>query len=85
MTEKLQKECSTYDDWLLVHRVDLHNALRRLAEQTVGGLKPQILLSKKIKSIVRKLNYLSKDFANWIRTPTKAMWSSKTEPLQKLI
>jgi salicylate hydroxylase len=32
VTKDLQAELGTEDEWLLVHRVDLHNSLRDLAE-----------------------------------------------------
>ncbi|KZM28342.1 salicylate 1-monooxygenase [Ascochyta rabiei] len=50
-TEELQKKLNINDPWLLVHRVDLHNALREKAEEGFGGKKPKIHLSCPVKSV----------------------------------
>jgi hypothetical protein len=39
VTEKVQKQLGIDDAWLLVHRVDLHNALREKAEEGTEGRK----------------------------------------------
>ncbi|KAJ4319010.1 hypothetical protein N0V94_004147 [Neodidymelliopsis sp. IMI 364377] len=51
VTEKLQKQLKIEDPWLLVHRVDLHNALREKAEEGFGGKKPKIHLSCAVESV----------------------------------
>ncbi|KAJ4351120.1 uncharacterized protein N0V89_006459 [Didymosphaeria variabile] len=50
-TDQLQKELEMDDPWLLVHRVDLHNALREKAEEGFGGKKPKIHLSSAVDSV----------------------------------
>ncbi|KAF5612500.1 hypothetical protein F25303_14365 [Fusarium sp. NRRL 25303] len=50
-TKQLQQDLQTNDEWLLTHRVDLHNALRRKAEEGSEGKKPKIHLSSKIESV----------------------------------
>jgi salicylate hydroxylase len=42
-------------DWLLVHRVDLHNYLRKKAEEGFNGKKPTIHLASALKSAVSHL------------------------------
>ncbi|KAH6652281.1 hypothetical protein BKA67DRAFT_538101 [Truncatella angustata] len=51
VTEKLQQELGIDDDWLLVHRVDLHHGLRELAEQGFAGKTPQIRLSSRVDRV----------------------------------
>ncbi|KAK4936727.1 hypothetical protein LTR10_022451 [Elasticomyces elasticus] len=51
-TKKLQATLQMQDDWLLSHRVDLHNALRRRVEKEVNGKKPSIHLASKIRSVL---------------------------------
>jgi salicylate hydroxylase len=52
VTEKVQKQLGIDDAWLLVHRVDLHNALREKAEEGTEGRKPKIHLSCPVDSVV---------------------------------
>ncbi|KAH5319261.1 hypothetical protein HBI12_113530 [Parastagonospora nodorum] len=51
ITENIQTHLSIDDPWLLVHRVDLHNALREKAEKGFGGKKPKIHLSCAVDSV----------------------------------
>ncbi|KAL5371674.1 hypothetical protein DPSP01_014089 [Paraphaeosphaeria sporulosa] len=51
VTEKLQKQLGFDDEWLLVHRVDIHNALRKTAEAGFSGRKPKIYLSCGVTSV----------------------------------
>ncbi|KAF7679750.1 salicylate 1-monooxygenase [Alternaria burnsii] len=51
ITKDLQKKLSIEDPWLLVHRVDLHNALRKKAEEGFAGKKPEIHLSCAVESV----------------------------------
>lgn len=53
ITKQLQKKLMIEDPWLLVHRVDLHNALREKAEEGFAGKKPKIHLSCAVDKIVR--------------------------------
>lgn len=41
-----------HDEWLLTHRVDLHNALRSTAAQVIDGRKIDIRLSSQVVSVV---------------------------------
>ena len=43
---------NTTDEWLLTHRVDLHNALRAVATNEVNGRKINIRLSSRVLSVV---------------------------------
>lgn len=54
VTKDLQAQLNTKDEWLLVHRVDLHNGLRELAEKGFGGKKPKLHLSCPVSSVVSK-------------------------------
>lgn len=47
------------EPWLLVHRVDLHNALRSQAERGFQGRCVNIHLSSKIDSVVSSLRHSS--------------------------
>ncbi|KAL6704163.1 hypothetical protein ACN47E_008723 [Coniothyrium glycines] len=51
VTSQLQEKLKINDVWLLVHRVDLHNALREKAEAGFGGRKPKIHLSCAVDSV----------------------------------
>ncbi|KAL5377865.1 hypothetical protein DPSP01_009479 [Paraphaeosphaeria sporulosa] len=50
-TDELQKRFGFNDEWLLVHRVDLHNGLRRTAEAGFGGRAPKIHLGCGVESL----------------------------------
>ncbi|KAF2647736.1 FAD/NAD(P)-binding domain-containing protein [Lophiostoma macrostomum CBS 122681] len=50
-TDQLQKKLGIDEPWLLVHRVDLHNALRAKAEESFGGKKPTIHLNSTVDSV----------------------------------
>lgn len=52
ITEDMQKELGITDDWVLTHRVDLHNALRMTATREVNGKKASIRLSSRVASMV---------------------------------
>ncbi|KAH7357518.1 hypothetical protein BKA66DRAFT_612630 [Pyrenochaeta sp. MPI-SDFR-AT-0127] len=51
VTEQLQKKLGIEDEWVLVHRVDLHNALRKKAEEGWEGRKPTIHLACPVDSV----------------------------------
>ncbi|KAJ4347657.1 hypothetical protein N0V95_005230 [Ascochyta clinopodiicola] len=51
VTKDLQARLGTKDEWLLVHRVDLHNALRQLAEKGYEERKPRLHLSCAVESV----------------------------------
>ncbi|KAJ5833644.1 hypothetical protein N7474_001955 [Penicillium riverlandense] len=51
VTKDLQQKLNTTDDWVLTHRVDLHNALRSVAAQEVDGRKIDIHLSSRVVSV----------------------------------
>lgn len=52
MTKDLQLKLDTTDDWILTHRVDLHNVLRATAALEVDGRKVDIRLSSRVVSVV---------------------------------
>ena len=52
VTKDLQRQLGIEDDWLLVHRVDLHNALHEKALQGFEGRKPKIYLACAVNSVV---------------------------------
>ncbi|KAL4900723.1 hypothetical protein BDW74DRAFT_170681 [Aspergillus multicolor] len=47
VTEEHQRALEVDDEWLLTHRVDLHNALRATADQKIDGRKIEIRLSSR--------------------------------------
>ncbi|GAP86467.1 putative 3-hydroxybenzoate 6-hydroxylase 1 [Rosellinia necatrix] len=49
--EENQKEMGVDDPWLMVHRVDLHNGLRLLAEKGFQGRSVAIHLNSKVESV----------------------------------
>ncbi|PLB54959.1 monooxygenase [Aspergillus steynii IBT 23096] len=51
VTKELQKSLDISDDWVLAHRVDLHNALRVAARREVNGRKVDIQLSSRVASV----------------------------------
>ncbi|KAJ5660679.1 uncharacterized protein N7484_000051 [Penicillium longicatenatum] len=51
VTKDLHRKLNTTDDWLLTHRVDLHNVLRAAAAQEVDGRKVDIRLSSRVVSV----------------------------------
>lgn len=53
VTKELQTTLDIHDDWLLTHRVDLHNALRETAAREFNGRRVNILLSSRVQSVVR--------------------------------
>jgi 2-polyprenyl-6-methoxyphenol hydroxylase-like FAD-dependent oxidoreductase len=53
--EDILKALGVDGDWLLVHRVDLHNYLRKKAEEGFNGKKPVIHLASALKSAVSDL------------------------------
>jgi salicylate hydroxylase len=52
ITKKLQKQLNIQDEWSLVHRVDLHNALQAKAKEGAGGKRPKIHLACAVDSVV---------------------------------
>lgn len=52
MTKERQMALNTTDEWLLTHRVDLHNALRTAATKEVNGRKINLRLSSRVLSVV---------------------------------
>ena len=54
-TPKLSKEIGNTEDWLLVHRVDLHNLLREAVEKQQGT---EIILSARISAVAGKITKL---------------------------
>lgn len=60
VTKDVQKKLGTTDDWVLTHRVDLHNTLRHAATQEIDGRKIEISLSSRVASVVRI--YSSREF-----------------------
>ncbi|KZM28363.1 Salicylate 1-monooxygenase [Ascochyta rabiei] len=51
VTKDLQAKLDIKDEWLLVHRVDLHNKLRELAEKGFEARKPRLHLSCGVSSV----------------------------------
>ncbi|KAJ6142737.1 hypothetical protein N7471_002190 [Penicillium samsonianum] len=51
VTKELQTILDIHDDWLLTHRVDLHNALRETAAKEFNGRRVNILLSSRVQSV----------------------------------
>ncbi|CAG7921648.1 unnamed protein product [Penicillium olsonii] len=51
ITEEVRKELNVHDEWILTHRVDLHNALRATAVQVIDGRKVDIRLSSPVLSV----------------------------------
>ncbi|KAH7072043.1 hypothetical protein BKA63DRAFT_567972 [Paraphoma chrysanthemicola] len=51
VTEKLQKQLNIKDEWCLVHRVDLHNALQAKAKEGAGEKRPKIRLACAVDSV----------------------------------
>ncbi|OOF96328.1 hypothetical protein ASPCADRAFT_206516 [Aspergillus carbonarius ITEM 5010] len=51
VTKDAQETLGVHDEWLLTHRVDLHNALRDLAAKEVNGRKPTIHLCSRVASV----------------------------------
>lgn len=53
VTSEVQTALNVHDEWLLTHRVDLHNALRVTAAKGFNGKRVNIQLSSRVKSVVR--------------------------------
>ncbi|KAB8241972.1 hypothetical protein BDV35DRAFT_384451 [Aspergillus flavus] len=51
VTKERQMALNTTDEWLLTHRVDLHNALRTAATKEVNGRKINLRLSSRVLSV----------------------------------
>ncbi|PYI12992.1 FAD/NAD(P)-binding domain-containing protein [Aspergillus japonicus CBS 114.51] len=51
VTEVQQRTLGISDDWVLTHRVDLHNTLRATAAREVDGRKPNIRLCSRVVSV----------------------------------
>ncbi|KAJ5339248.1 hypothetical protein N7452_005976 [Penicillium brevicompactum] len=51
VTSELQAALNVHDEWLLTHRVDLHNALRVTAGKEFNGKRVNIQLSSRVKSV----------------------------------
>ncbi|PLB47652.1 FAD/NAD(P)-binding domain-containing protein [Aspergillus steynii IBT 23096] len=51
VTKELQQKLDITDDWVLTHRVDLHNTLRTAAAQTVDGRAVDIKLGSRVASV----------------------------------
>lgn len=54
MTKEIQEAVNISDEWLLTHRVDLHNTLRAAAAKEVHGKRPIIILSSRVESVVSR-------------------------------
>jgi salicylate hydroxylase len=54
VTKDLQRQLGIEDDWLLVHRVDLHNALYKKALEGFQGRGSKTHLACSITSVVTK-------------------------------
>ncbi|KAJ5098206.1 monooxygenase [Penicillium argentinense] len=52
LTEEIQKKLDIHDDWLLTHRVDLHNALRAAASREIDGRKIDIRFASRVTSVL---------------------------------
>ena len=52
VTKELQDAMNIHDEWLLTHRVDLHNTLRAVAAKEVNGRRVDICLSSRVASVV---------------------------------
>lgn len=52
VTKELQEAMDIHEDWLLTHRVDLHNTLRGAAAKEVNGRRVDIRLSSRVASVV---------------------------------
>jgi hypothetical protein len=53
VTEDIQKRLQVTDDFILTHRVDLHNTLRDTAATEIEGRRVHIRLSSRVASVVR--------------------------------
>ncbi|KAJ5151878.1 hypothetical protein N7492_010173 [Penicillium capsulatum] len=51
VTGKVQAELGITDNWILTHRVDLHNTLRATAAKPVNGKRATIQLSSRVASV----------------------------------
>ncbi|KAJ6076987.1 hypothetical protein N7499_008968 [Penicillium canescens] len=51
VTKELQTTLDIHDDWLLTHRVDLHNALRVTAAKEFNGRRVNVRLSSRVESV----------------------------------
>ncbi|KAJ5246005.1 hypothetical protein N7468_000988 [Penicillium chermesinum] len=51
VTEEQQRALDVHHEWILTHRVDLHNALRNTASQEIDGRKIDIRLSAPVLSV----------------------------------
>ncbi|PWY89331.1 monooxygenase [Aspergillus heteromorphus CBS 117.55] len=51
VTQEVQEALGISDEWLLAHRVDLHNALRDVAATEVHGKRPTIHLCSRVVSV----------------------------------
>ncbi|KAJ5813245.1 hypothetical protein N7447_010268 [Penicillium robsamsonii] len=51
VTKDLQTALDIHDDWLLTHRVDLHNALRATAAKGFNSRSVSVRLSSRVKSV----------------------------------
>ncbi|KAE8310892.1 hypothetical protein BDV41DRAFT_566190 [Aspergillus transmontanensis] len=61
VTKERQMALNTTDEWLLTHRVDLHNALRTAATKEVNGRKINIRLSSRVLSVSRTVQAIIGD------------------------
>lgn len=64
VTEDLKKSLNVHDEWVLTHRVDLHNALRSVATQGIDCCNIDIRLSSPVISVVRKKLVAISKFGN---------------------
>ncbi|PWY72453.1 FAD/NAD(P)-binding domain-containing protein [Aspergillus sclerotioniger CBS 115572] len=61
VTKDAQEALGIHDEWLLTHRVDLHNALRDSAAKEVNGRKPTIHLCSRVASVDPKAGEVTLD------------------------
>ncbi|KAJ5767762.1 hypothetical protein N7533_000345 [Penicillium manginii] len=55
ITDDHRKNLNVYDEWVLTHRVDLHNALRSIAAKDIDGRKIDVRLSSPVISVVSRV------------------------------
>ncbi|CAG8201422.1 unnamed protein product [Penicillium salamii] len=68
VTEEHRKALNVQDEWLLTHRVDLHNALRCTAAQVIDDRKVDIRLSSQVLSVSRCVNAIMGERREIVKT-----------------
>ena len=87
VTDEIQKRLGFDDEWLLVHRVDIHSALRRIAEAGFDGRQPKIHLGYNVTSVVRPEQACSQELVcadGRTRTPPMGKSCFRTDDSCKL-